>query len=64
MTAISKTGAVVFALVIGMPKIDHRSAKRTAAPRQHEAGKFEAKDAGFRIDRLLLRIEEQIRSAG
>src|SRR6266480_2213160 len=41
MATISETDVVVLALVIGMPEIDHRSAKRAAASRQHKARKFE-----------------------
>jgi hypothetical protein len=38
---IPETDVVVFALLIGMPEIDHCSAKRAAASRQHSARKFE-----------------------
>src|SRR6516164_8243938 len=40
MATISETDVVVLAFVIGMPEIDHRSAKRAAASRQHKARKF------------------------
>src|SRR5262249_10953545 len=40
MASISETDVVVLAFVIGMPEIDHRSAKRAAASRQHKARKF------------------------
>jgi hypothetical protein len=41
MATISETDVVVFALFIGMPEIDHRSTKRAAASRHHNASKFE-----------------------
>jgi hypothetical protein len=41
MATISETDIVVFALVISMPEIDHRAAKRATASRQHKARKFE-----------------------
>jgi hypothetical protein len=40
VATISETDVVVFALLIGMPEIDHCSAKRAAASRQHSARKF------------------------
>ncbi len=46
MAAISETGSVIFALVIGMPEVDHSAAKRAAASRQHKTGKFEGTAAG------------------
>jgi hypothetical protein len=41
MATISETDVVVFARLISMPEIDHRSTKRAAASRQHKARKFE-----------------------
>ena len=38
VTTISKADAVVLALVIGVPEIDHRAAQRAAAARQNKAG--------------------------
>jgi len=41
VATLSKADIVVFALVISMPEIDHRTAKRPTASRQHKARKFE-----------------------
>jgi hypothetical protein len=41
VATISETGVVVFALLISMPEIDHRSTNCAAASRQHEPRKFE-----------------------
>ena len=40
MATISETDVVIFALLIGVPEIDHGSAKWAAASRQHNARKF------------------------
>src|SRR6516162_11604673 len=49
MAAISETNVVVLAFVIGMPEIDHRSAERAAASRQHKAGKFKGATSSARL---------------
>src|SRR5262249_28139804 len=49
MATISETGVVVFALLISMPEIDHRSAKWAAASRQHKARKFEPTASSARL---------------
>src|SRR6266566_6499605 len=49
MATISETDVVVFALVIGMPEIDHRCAKRAAASRQHKARKFKGTASSARL---------------
>ena len=49
MATISETDVVVLAFVIGMPEIDHRSAKRAAASRQHKARKFEPMASSARL---------------
>src|SRR5262245_65747347 len=49
MATISETGVVVFALLISMPEIDHRSMKRPAAFRQHKARKFEPTASSARL---------------
>jgi hypothetical protein len=41
VATISETGVVIFAFLISMPEIDHRSAKWAAVTRQHKAGEFE-----------------------
>jgi hypothetical protein len=41
VATISETGVVVFALLISMPEINHRSTNCAAASRQHEPRKFE-----------------------
>jgi hypothetical protein len=41
MATIAETDIVVFALVISMPEVDHRAAKRATASREHKARKFE-----------------------
>src|SRR6516225_7528710 len=41
VATISETGVVIVALLISMPDIDHRPAKRAAVSHQHKAGKFE-----------------------
>ena len=41
MASITETDIVVFALVISMPEVDHRAAKRATASRQNKARKFE-----------------------
>src|SRR6516225_1644684 len=41
VATISETGVVVFALLISMPEIDHRSSNCAAASRQYEPRKFE-----------------------
>ena len=41
MPTIFEAYVVVFTILISMPEIDHRSAKRPAASRQHKARKFE-----------------------
>jgi hypothetical protein len=55
MATISKTGVVVFALVVGVPEIDQRAAQRTAAPRQNKAGQFEWTAADARLAQLGLK---------
>src|SRR5262245_47155214 len=49
MATISETGVIVFALLISMPEIDHRSAKWAAAFRQHKARKFEPTASSARL---------------
>src|SRR5215469_2924409 len=49
MATISETDVVVFALVIGMPKVDHRCAKRAAASCQHKARKFKGTASSARL---------------
>jgi hypothetical protein len=42
MATISEADVVVFAILICMPEIDYRSAKRMTASRQHKARKFKS----------------------
>jgi hypothetical protein len=52
VATISETDVVVFALLIRMPEIDHRSAKRAAASRQHNARKFELTASDARLAKV------------
>ena len=49
MATISETDVVVLVFIIGMPEIDHRSAKRAAASRQHKARKFKGAASSARL---------------
>src|SRR5262249_29648285 len=43
MATVSEPDIVVFALLISVPEIDHRSAQRSATPGQRKAGQFKPK---------------------
>jgi hypothetical protein len=49
MATISEADIIVFAPLIGMPEIDHGSAKQVAASRQHKARKFELTASSARL---------------
>ena len=53
VATISKAGAVVLALVISVPEIDHRAAQRPAAARQNKAGEFDCPAAGAGLAQVI-----------
>src|SRR5690242_17404442 len=52
MATIAKANIVVFAILIGMPEIDHRSPKRATTPGQRIAGNFKRLALGSRLTKI------------
>src|SRR5262249_35331191 len=52
MSTVSEADIVVFAVLVSMPEIDHRSAKWAATSRQYNARKFELTASSARLAQI------------